>query len=119
MATISRNGIRKPQPTQDAPVTPTSGSVSSVVADQVLVAPTSGRRLRLRRFHLHMDPAALVGTYNTVTLKLGSTTFFSDKFEPGLPFAEGVVVEGGVDETITITTSGTATIFYNLRTEVF
>lgn len=103
--------------TRDAPVTPTSTSVSSVVSDQILVAPTAGMSLRLRRFHLHMDPAAVALTFNTVTLKLGATVVFSDKFEPGLPYAEGVVVLGGVDEALTITTSDAATIFVNVRTE--
>lgn len=101
------------------PVTPTSGSVAAVVTDSALVTPTAGAQTRLLKFHLHMDPAAADGVYNTVTLKLGSVTFFEDKFEAGLPYAEAITIEGGVDDVLTITTTNAARIFYNLRTEEF
>lgn len=103
--------------TRDAPVTPTSGSVSAVVTNQSIVTPAAGKALRLRKFHLHMDPAALAGTYNTVTLKLGAVVIFTDKFEPGLPYAESVVVVGAANAALTISTSSTATVFFNVRTE--
>lgn len=103
--------------TRNAPVTPTSGSVSAIVTDSPLITPTTGFKLRLRKIHLHMDPAAGTGAYNTVTVKVGTTVVFQDKFETGLPYIEAITFVGATNAPLTITTTSTATIFYNLRTE--
>lgn len=100
-----------------APVTPTAAQIAAAVVDQALVTPSAGQALRLRKFHLHLDPDAAGN--NVVTLKVGGTVVFVDEFEPGLPYAETIVVEGAADEPLTITTTSSARLYVNVRTETF
>lgn len=110
-------------PIIDTLVTPFDFEVSAAVADQVVVTPSPGMRLRVVGFQLHMDPAAALGTYNIVHLGLvgagPNDRIFRDKFEPGLPYAESKVYEGDVDAPLTITTSDASTIYGNVRTQEF
>lgn len=97
---------------------PFSDTISGPVTDQVLVTPPAGQQIRLRKFHLHADPALGDGVYPVVTVKLGSTTVFTDKFEPGLPYMESFTLLGAADEELTITTTTTAKIYINVRYEI-
>jgi hypothetical protein len=107
--------------TQQSPVTPTPYQTTGIETQDTVLAPSAGMRLRLRKFQLHMDPAATADTYNTVTLEFPSTglTVFHDKFEPGLPYAEETWIEGATDEALVITTTAASVIYVNVRTEEF
>jgi len=101
-------------------IIPSSSSVAAVVTNQTIYTPTTGKSVRYVKYHLHMDPAAASGTYNTVTIKVGTLTVFSDKFEPGLPWAESIRIKDSLLEInglVTITTTDASRIFYNFRIE--
>lgn len=99
--------------------TPLSQAVTGPVTDQVLISMTAGQRLRLIRNAGHVDPALDTATYPLVTIKLGATTIYRDKLEAGLPWSETVCFEGASDEDLTISIDVAATIYLNLRYEVF
>lgn len=104
---------------RDAAALPVSTSVTGIATDTVLVAVAPGSRLRLRKFHLHADPALAAETYPVVTLKIGALTVFIDKFEPGLPYAEGIPIEGADGADLTLSVSAVATIYVNVRYDLF
>lgn len=101
------------------PMTAASTAVAGPVADQVVVAVAAGQRLRLLRNAGHCDPALASGTYPTVTVKVGATTIFVDKLEPGLPWSETVCFEGASGDDLTVDVSLAATVFLNMRYELF
>lgn len=104
---------------REVAVTPYAESVTGPVTDEILVAVAPGTRMRLRKFQLHADPALAEGTFPVVTLKLGAVVVFSDKFEPGLPYAEGIPIEGADGADLTVSVSLAATVFVNVRYELF
>jgi len=105
-----------PLPFASPAVLVTSGSVAVATNDAALITPAAGKAVRYLKFHLHMDPAAAQGSYNTVTVKIGAAVVFTDRFEPGLPYLEAIVLASpAVNAAVTITTSTADTIFYNLR----
>lgn len=99
--------------------TPLSQAVSGPVTDQVLVSPGVGNRLRLIRNAGHVDPALDTAVYPLVTLKIGTTVIYRDKLEAGLPWSETVCFEGADAEDLTISVDTSATIYLNIRYEVF
>ena len=99
--------------------TPLSQSVSGVVTDQVLISVPTGSRLRLLRNAGHTDPQLNSLVFPVVTLKIGSTVIYQDKLEAGLPWSETVCFEGADGEDLTISVNDTATIYLNLRYELF
>lgn len=100
------------------PSTPYSQPVVGPVTDQVLVAVNPGQRIRLIRNAGHIDPTA-VDVYPNITLKIGSTTVFRDKMEPGLPWSETVCFEGVDGADLTISIDAAVSVYLNMRYEVF
>jgi hypothetical protein len=100
-------------------LTPLSTSVTGIVTDQVLVAISGSDKIRVLRNQGHCDPALAAGTFPLVTLKIGSTVIWRDKLESGLPWAEAVCFEGAAGEDLTVSIDAAATIYFNIRYEVF
>jgi hypothetical protein len=101
------------------PELPVSVTVVGPQAGLVLVAVGPAERLRLLRNAGHCDPALVAGTYPVATLKLGTLTLWSDKLEPGLPWSETVNFEGALGDDLTFDLTTTASVFLNLRYELF
>jgi hypothetical protein len=100
-------------------LTPLSQVVGGPQTDLVLIPIAAGSRLRLLRNAGHCDPALDLDVYPTVTLKIGATTIWRDKLEAGLPWSETVCFEGSDGEDLTVSVDATASIYLNLRYEVF
>lgn len=96
---------------------PCSVAVTGPVSNQVLVSVSPGQRLRLLRNAGHVDPQ-LTEAYPLVTVKIGETTIYRDKTEPGLPWAETVCFEGQDGEDLTVSVD-VGTIYLNARYELF
>lgn len=113
--TLTRDSVRQTV----RPMVPFSEPKTGPLAADVLVAVPNGMRLRLLRNAGHCDPATPAGTYPLITLKLGALTFYADKLEAGLPWAETVCFEGadGADLTLDLTT--VQTVWLNMRYELF
>lgn len=99
--------------------TPLSQAVTGPQTNQVLVAVDTDERLRLLRNAGHTDPTLDPETYPLVTLRIGSTVIYQDKLEAGLPWSETVCFEGAAGEDLTISVDVAATLYLNLRYEVF
>lgn len=99
--------------------TPRSVAVSGVVSDSVVISVPGGSCLRLLRNAGHVDPALEEGAYPLVTMKIGATTVYQDKLEAGLPWSETVCFEGADGEDLTISVDQAATLYLNLRYELF
>lgn len=106
-----------PVVTRDIGVQAESFQVTGVIVDQTLVDPGADR-LILRKFHLHADPALAPSVYPVVELKIGTQVIFHDKFEAGLPYAEGIPIFGGVGEPLTVSVDSPANIYINVRYEL-
>lgn len=106
-----------PVTTREAGVIARAYQAVGIVTDQVLI-PAAGGSLIIRKFHLHADPALASGVYPLVTLKLGPNIIFEDKFEAGLPYAEGIPIFGAPGESLTVSVSLPATIYLNVRHEL-
>ncbi len=106
-----------PVSTRDAGVRASAHQVIGPVVDQVLIAAGTDQVV-LRKFHLHADPALAAGTFPVVTVQLGTQVIFRDKFEPGLPYAEGIPIFADPGEDLTISIDQAATVYVNVRYEL-
>lgn len=101
------------------PMTAFAASRTGPLTSDILVLVGPAQRLRLLRNAGHCDPALSQGTFPVITLKVGTTTIYTDKLEPGLPWAETVCFEGALGDDLTIDVDIVATVFLNMRFEFF
>jgi hypothetical protein len=102
-----------------APETPLSTSKTGPLTDDVLVTVPPGSRLRLHRIAVHCDPELASGIYPEGTIKLGALVVWTDKLESGYPWSERSTLEGGDGDDLTFDLTTTATVWLNLRYELF
>lgn len=89
-------------------------------ADGIVTAVTAGaNRVRVLRLDGGNKPSNAVGTFATVTIKLGTTTIFAKETQVGEPIGGQVCLEGATGEDLTVAITGTGTVQLNLRYEIY
>lgn len=96
-----------------------STAVTGPVTDSVLVTIAPGAKIRLIRNAGHVDPELAVTVFPLITVKIGSTVIFRDKLEAGLPWSETVAFEGAAGEDLTVSINSAATVYFNMRYQVW
>lgn len=90
-------------------------------ADGTVIAAdvTAPNRVRVLRLDGGNKPSNPANTFCTVTISLGATPIFVKELQVGEPIGGQVCLEGRAGEDLTVAVTGTGTVQFNLRYEVF
>lgn len=91
-------------------------AASGVVTAADVTAP---QRIRLLRLDGGSKPSNTADTFCTVTIALGATNVFVKELQVGEPIGGQVCIEGAAGEDLIVTVTGTGTVQFNIRYEVF
>lgn len=94
-------------------------TLASPQTDTVAATITSPDRIRVLRLDGGSKPNNTADTFVTVTIKVGTTSIFVKTLQVGEPIGGQVCLEGAAGDDMTITMTGTGSVEFNLRYEIF